>query len=438
MNRHPLARPVALAVLFAGAAAACADAQTRPQSRERDVVVLSVSADASAEDNGRSAASDVRGPEFQGTRSTSSLQATIGYSELQHQSIGWLLSASGSVLHYASLHETVAGDQRATAGLVLKLGKKTRIDVSENLGYLPNYALASLLIATPHGSGGDAQSLADQSIVQSTTDHAIVRAPSYSTSTAVTLTQNISRRSTLNVSYGEQRRAFLDGSEPDLTNANIGARYGYLFTKYMGVHIGFARRYGQFDLANGAKKASIDDIDFGLDYNRTMGVAGSQRTTVNFATGSSLTGEGLDRRFTLTGIANLDHRFSQTGHLGLVYQRSVRFVDGFGSLVFADTVTGSASSRVASRVSLGASAGFAHGQVGYAQGVFDNWDASGRVVVALTQTTMAYAEYAWNRHAFDNAAQLLENVPGLQSRQTIHAGITVGVPLVRERVRERN
>jgi hypothetical protein len=436
MNRRRISTLPLLASLFSGLAATSADAQGR-QTRHRDVVVLTLTADASAEKNGGSSETDVRDAEFQGLQSTASFQSSIRYSETQREHFNWQLGASTSLLHYASLGETILGDQRASGALMINLGKRTRIDASQSIGYLPNYGLASLLIAAPHTVGEETQT-ADQSIVQSTADRSIVRMPSYRATSSIAVSRNLTRRSNLSATYGFQQWSFMNNGEPNLENSNAGARFAYRLTKSSGFHLGYGRRFGQYDLRTGTKRARIDDIDVGYDYNRALQLPGSRRTTVNFTTGSSITGDAFDRRFAVTGNAKLEHRLSSSGRLGLSYERGVRFLDGFGALVFADSVTASASSRLSSKTSVGVAAGYAHGVVGRGNdNALNSWSASGRYIMALKPGTLTYIEYSWNQHAIDGAVQLFEHMANEQSRHTIHAGITVDMALVRERLRER-
>src|ERR1700674_3595176 len=141
---RPVVRLLSFTFLIVGFAAALLHAQSARPSGEREVLALSLTAEAAVEDHGNGGgAADVRDPQFQGARITSTYQAGLAYNELQREHVGWQFNASTGLIRYETLHESLPTDQLAAGILALSFGKWTHVSVGERVAYLPNYSLAS-------------------------------------------------------------------------------------------------------------------------------------------------------------------------------------------------------------------------------------------------------------------------------------------------------
>ena len=196
--------------------------------------------------------------------------------------------------------------------------------------------------------------------------------------------------------------------KPDLT---------YRLTKYASFHAGYRRRLGQYDFT--IRWCRMQRSKTTTSASTTTGRCRSARrarTTLNFATGSSIYKDFDGRHYSATGSANLDHRFGRTGHLGLVYSRGVGLLEGLLAPVFTDSRDRDGRKRV---VSTGA--GVVVGRLclrhrrkirqrgpGTATAPGPAPDSSS---VGLTPRSALQAGYNYYQHDVGDAVQLLGRLP---------------------------
>jgi len=230
---------------------------------------------------------------------------------------------------------------------------------------------------------------------------------------------------------------FTNASDPGLTSSTAQARFTYRLTKYASVHAGYRRRLGQYDFNSTVQDARIDDYDLGVDYNRVLSLRASRNTTLSFTTGSSIYKDFDGRHYAATGSANLEHRVGRTGRLSLVYARGVGFVEGLLAPVFTDSVTATAGSALSRRVRFTSSVSYVVGNVngGDVANSYGAWTGSGQFTVGLTRRLGLQTGYTYYQHNVGDAVQLFSHLPNHQRRQTVYAGLTFGLPLIRERIR---
>ena len=433
MVRHLKSRSVSVAVLLALTPVALDAQSSRPASSERDAAVLTVTASSAAEDNGQQEGIDVRDPQYQGVRLASLLTAAVSYNEMKENSTGWQFAASTGMRHYASLHELLPSGQSASGSLAVLLGRRFNLSVSGSAAYSPNYSLVFGAIAP-----------VDADPMPSTTaDYSVVKRGVYSSATNSALSVKLDNRTTLRLSGGLQRSDFVNPEDPSLNAWDGLVRLTRQLTRSAGLHVGYGRKSGRYGLNAGVDRVVIDDIDVGLDYNRPL--SSSRRTFLSFGSGSAMSsGRTGQRDYSITGNANLSHGFGRTGHVTLAYDRSLRMLEGFSTPVFTDNVLMSLVGNVAPRVALTTSAGYSVGLARTAETdtmATDNglraWTATGRVNILLNKRSTLYAEYQRYQYNIGQSVHLLARIPNDQDRQTLRVGLSIGVPLVRERIRER-
>ena len=432
-------RTFALATGFAlvvcGVHPTCAEAQTPSIPTTAS---LSLSASANEDVNSGDPAAGGSDLQYQGQRLSSSLQAGLnargGLSKMF-----WQVGASTGFQHYPSLHEVLPTGQSANVGIAFPVSKRTTVQVSGGLSYIPNYSLqlapSPAAAAPTDAAQGTIPDVVPETLVGQP-DFSVVRQTARSSSALVSISQNLGPRTSFTGSYSSQRTNFLQEGTPDLTSGNAHAAVKYQFSKYGGIHVGYGRRFGDYELASGVTPARLDDLDVGIDYNRNRQIALSRKTTASFSSGGTIqSDEAGGRHFSLTGVANLNYAISRTSNALLSFTRGVQLVQGFAAPVSSDTLTGSLNLRPTPRASFMASIASAKGTVGAASaGSVDNayfaFTSSARMSFALSRTTGMFLSYSGYQHKIGNAVVLVDHLSNLQRRQSVQVGVTTQLPLI--------
>jgi hypothetical protein len=253
----------------------------------------------------------------------------------------------------------------------------------------------------------------------------------------VDLLRRISQRSSLMTFYGYGLTDFSD-TEGDQRRHRAGAGYSYRLTRDLSLRLRYTyqRRWYQ---GEGVEPFDAHNVDGGVDYNRTFRL-GSQRTQVNFSTGTVMftrkqidsTGASSDR-FTVQfiGSANLFHQLSRTWSAQANYRRGVRFLDGFEEPAMGDFVRASLGGYLTDRLDLVFLGSYSSGAIGIDTRNYDTALASARLQYALSANMAAFAQYFFYHYTFDEGVDLPPGyLPG-QDRQGVRVGINCWIPLLR-------
>jgi hypothetical protein len=370
--------------------------------------------------------------------------------------------AQGGVQHYPSLGEWLSSGNTVGGRGTFQLGTRMAVTLSGSEGYLPNYSFDFL----PGVAQAPGQSF-------SSTDLAVDRRPAYTSllsagvterfgtkstlavlygisranfintsdpsfaysSASATWTQQFSARSSAVLGYSLQRTDFANASDPSLDATTGSVRFVYRLSKYAGVHAGYARRLGEYNLLTGAQSNNIEDIDVGVDYNRPLTM--SRKTILTMSSGSSVYTSYGERRLAMTGGANLDRTFGRSGRLSLSYRRAAGFIQGFVQPVLSDTAAAQTSARLGTRIQLASSLSYVVGDtnVERADQGYRAWNGSGRFSVVLAPRTTLNLDYLYYQYRVGEEFQLLRTTPGRQARQLLRLSMSFGLPIVQARVK---
>ena len=134
----------------------------------------------------------------------------------------------------------------------------------------------------------------------------------------------------------------------------------------------------------------------------------------------------------MTANATLARPIGRNGRASLTYDRGAQMVIGLETPVFADSVTADVSRSFGQRVSASGNFRYYWGGVGAgAEGNhYKTMTGSGRVTVAITRRTQAYAEYAYTENDLGTDVSLPSGAPGKARRQSARAGLSLRVPVI--------
>jgi hypothetical protein len=262
-------------------------------------------------------------------------------------------------------------------------------------------------------------------------------------STIVGFSRQLSRSATFTTGYTFSRSNY---SDYDRTYQEQRGSVSFIrrLTRHASLRLGYAYRsvvqeigaLGLPDLEN-----HMQDIQAGIDYNRTIALSMSRRTRVSFSTGtayiarSDLSGSELDQRrrsrFYVTGTAEITHEMGRTWKAAAIYRRSA----GFSELVFepvtSDSVSATLSGLLGRRIEVSALAGASRGEVGdfRTNDHFTSYRATAQVRRALNRYMAAHVTYLFYQHDFGNQINLPIGFPQSLDRQGVQFGLSVWLPL---------
>jgi hypothetical protein len=246
--------------------------------------------------------------------------------------------------------------------------------------------------------------------------------------------------------------------------STISGSYSYFYSNYTGVDRTYKQQYGSVSFSRrltrhahlrlGYGYRTIDsdvgvlsitrssqDIDAGIDYNRSFSLTMTRRTRVSFRTGTSfisrsyLSEGGVQRdrsRFYVNGTADLTHEMGRTWRASAVYRRNVGFNELVIDPIISDSVTASLSGLLFGRRNeFSAFASASRGEVAnnLAHNSYTSYRASAQLRRGLTRHLAAQVSYIYYKHDFGSDILLPVAFPHRLDRQGVNFGLNVWLPL---------
>jgi hypothetical protein len=192
------------------------------------------------------------------------------------------------------------------------------------------------------------------------------------------------------------------------------------------MRVGYAYRRGTYTTGPDPEVES-HEIDVGADYAKRIPLG--PRTSLGFATGSTLVQSERGSDVWVLANASLDSEISRTWLARVAYDRSMSFVAGFADPLFQDGVSGDLGGAVGDRSRVGFFGGYSHGTVGGSPGAppFDAATAEATFQVLLTSILAVETQYFFYWYEFDPGATLPFGLPPRFTRQGVRAALTVAV-----------
>ena len=262
----------------------------------------------------------------------------------------------------------------------------------------------------------------------------------YSTAaTAASISQELSRRSSLTASYSYQLADF------SRSGGDYRSQAGFLrFTRGLTRNLGWRMGYGYTAAYYGGERSLLYEghsFDMGVDYNRALSI--TRRTHLSFSSGATGVTEHSSTRYMATGTAVLSREIGRTWNAAAAYTRNVAFFETLRLPYFYDGVTLALNGLISRRVAFGAAAGATFGELSSFEGVqqtnrFAAGYGSAGFTVALTRLVATSADYTYYAYSLDDASVITNGLlaPRL-SRHTVVVSLRAWLPLL-ERGRRSN
>jgi opacity protein-like surface antigen len=323
---------------------------------------------------------------------------------------------------------------RTAAAIGVRPWSRTSFRVTQSFVYAPDYRLG--LFVSPDSPTGPLDPFTTIS-----PDLNIYNLAAYHRATTVGVSQRIGRRASADGWYNLAVVDYVD--QPyDYTSRGAGFRYGQQLTRNLSLRFGYSYHDAEYREIDRARPQLLHNIDAGVHYGRALSF--SRRTSVSFSTGSALLatgqstvdrdGEGL--RFAVTGGANLTHEMGRTWTAAIAYRRGADFHEGFTEPFLSDGVTASLDGFLSRRLRFRSSVDYSIGTVGIGtDDHFNSGAATAGLELALSRNLALFGRYVYYQYEFDSQLAIDPRFSQSLERQGIRLGLSLFVPLVRERGR---
>ncbi|HWB15848.1 MAG TPA: hypothetical protein VG538_05520 [Vicinamibacterales bacterium] len=357
-------------------------------------------------------------PTFTGPFSAAS--GDVSYA-LDRDRVTFNASAGASARYYESRHDVLPGYSAAAGGSALLT---RRLTLSGNLTGVvqPLYGLTLF----PDAIAADPGTISPIDYTQDVASGAY-----RSVDGTAALDYALSERTGAELYY-EDSRGELGDEHRNQTLRGAGASIHRQLTRDLGVKIGYARRLGTYDLADGSRTIRNDSIDAGIDYSHALSI--SRHTSLAFSTGTTAISDGDTTLFRIIGHATLDRQIGRTWDAALTYSRDVGFIKTLVEPTFSDSLAMAVGGLIGRRVELRTQIAATVGHLGFNQGDaatgFDAYDGTAQLTIALSRNLAMSASYNYYRYTFDTGAPLSGAVFRQLDRQSVQAGLQLWAPLL--------
>jgi hypothetical protein len=367
-----------------------------------------------------------------GSKYYADLSAAARFSPYPVGGLQYTLTASSGIRRYERGDEIMVVGHSAGAGLTWLPSERTQLMSSASFSYIPSYALNSFLVGDPAALVTSAGTLP-----LSAFDFSLAKRISYATSGNVSLSQSLTRRTSLSLTYTGVQQEFAVAADPSFSLHDMSARLTYSLTRKLGLRLGYGRRIGDFQTADGLESVAMDDIEAGLAFSDSIGV--TRTTTFSFETGSTIQDVEGNRAAKLTGNAALTQQLGDRGNISLAFSRGSDLRPGFRGPIFSNTVSLTGAYSITDRLLLTA---YANGFIGESRQLTDegadngnrgirSMSGRGRLGYTLFRRAEVYGEYLVFDNRIESAVDLISTVARNQASHTIRAGFTYAVPIIR-------
>jgi hypothetical protein len=330
--------------------------------------------------------------------------------------VGIGASAYTSARYYTDVRDEFAVAHSGSVAATLQLTKSTRVAGNFGVSYQPFLSLFAI------------PGLFDPALGQTASpnfDFGVASQDNASYTSGAEVTQDLSKRASLTVSYADQRTNYGESDNApvrvgpgDVSNETAAVRFSYQIGRGLGAHYA-----GQRDDV----RSSL--VDAGIDFNRALSL--SRRTTLTFATGSSFSQYQNQTYYRFLGNARLQREIGRTWSAALAYNRTLDHLAAYSRPVLGDAVTIGVGGLFNRRLQFDSSVGAFFGNVGFsgAQNAFKTYTAASALTVGLSRNIGIRMNYSYFRYFFEPDALPDVDLPTQEDRHSVQASIVLSAPL---------
>ena len=331
------------------------------------------------------------------------------------------LRGEGSFRYYQNSRESTLPRYRVEMGIDAPADRHrlSAVTFGATVDYEPYYVLPLFASSAPV-TGGTA-------IVPTSRDDLLYRDTRTLFSETFSYERRLSTRSYVNL-FEESRFTYAQSATADVRTVRAGGRYGYRFSPYTSLRLGYGYRTGRYG-ANTGQQLGEHDLDIGIDYRRPL--TQSRRTTIGFVSGAALVDTQAARQWQVVGGANLRHEFLRGWFVQGDFVRNTQLIEGFVDPLFVNTATASLGGFAGRHVELLASSGYSRGVVALSSERYSALQGSGRIRIALARYLAIDTEGIVYKQDFDQQIALPSQFPPQVKRWSVRCNVALWLPLSR-------
>jgi hypothetical protein len=341
---------------------------------------------------------------------------------------GTFAAAGGtSVRYYPKQKEVTRVRDWGTVAFSRALGPRTTINASQGVSYSSYFMNGYFPSMTPVVAG--------EPVVPGY-DNYTYRRPNYQFNTAADFEHRFTQKASASAYYS---LTYIDFLKTDLYPTaryyaqQISARYQQSLARSLAFRVGYSYlryRHGLIFIPDVRTRG--DNVELGLDYQKTLRIAG-RKTTLGFSAGSAMVTYLSKRYFTY-----LIHSYASSAlgpkWVGVIsYDRNFSFVEGLAAPYATDAVTANVGGYLNRRTNLTFGGGYTHGTgVATSSGrSYGAWTGVGQLQVAVAREIALYG-YGYFYHFDFKGEYPYSPLPARQwDRWGVRCGVTFWVPLLR-------
>jgi hypothetical protein len=424
-------------------------AQTQSQRGARNVEVLglevgtNVSTSDLPEEQVFPGASDL--PQLN-SRFHSDVQAALRYQPIPGDRLNYGINLQSAVRRYESSDEFVVLGHSLGGHMGLRAGRRLSLSTYASGSYLPSYGLnmtpaadafAMTIAAVAAGQLSPAAAAAGL-LPASAVDYSLTKRTMTSVVGGGTIQSSLTRRLDLQVAYQHQRQAFRRDGDPDLRWQQAAGRLTYRLNRFLGLRMGFQRRYADYSTVSGVETIVLDDVDAGLESGYGRQVNLTRSTSLTFNTGSTFTHRNDRLGAQLTGSAYLAQRIGRRGEATFGFTRGTQLREGFDEPVFLNSFTAGVGFNMFRGVQFTVGGAGAVGRIlGEGNDVVGDevrsYQGSARLSYSFVRGLHVYGQYLMSGHDVGAAVGLIDGVPRNHWNRSLRAGVQWSVTLASQR-----
>jgi hypothetical protein len=342
----------------------------------------------------------------------------------------------GSSTVYGDIDVGPTNTAGVTFGSHSGLGRSNMLHLTQAFTYDSTYALDALgpvedVVTTPGElpTGGAVDGLLSQA--------------SWASQTGVSLDRQWSRRDSTSIGYDYSYRSFTGSNGETSKGHGANASYTRQLTRVASMSANYA--FSNSDYAGSFTEGPRRPVDsHNIEGSAAFTKRVSPRRSLYFGFGGgasrveTVSTEALVPYQYWAPVANADARLdlSMTWTLAGNYRRTTTGFEGISRETFVSNVTSvSVGGPVGSRLHLVFSGGGANGNVeasAAGTGRYNTATVAAQAGVALTRTLSATVQYSYYRYNFSEDTALAGDLPPEFSRNSVHVGLTLAMPLGRQ------
>ena len=433
MPRHTAVRAIvaslALLALPLAAAAQSAPLNQRPyraifggDPNDSEAVNLNVQLDGGYDDNVLARNQTSIDPRYQKSGYFTGASAAVSY---QHSGddLSFGLNGFAAVRYYPDVSHMLSQSDGVSGYVTVRPLTKTTLHTSAGFSWAPLYGVWLSPV-----SPLDMTSTVPLVDLGSAADYAVSPNNAATTYAASDLSQALTQRMSIHGGYAIQ---FVDFPDNRFSQRHDTVRGGlaYRTTRYSTFRLSVSHR--QYRLNSGVQPQGVTDVSAGFDYLRPLSLSG-RRTSLTVRPGFQIMKRNGDLQVRLSGSVDLLHEMGRTWSAEVTYYRGMRFVQGLGQEIFADTLQFGVNGLLTRRVHFGAGGSYSAGRNQQTSSRrYGTFASSARISYGFSRHVELFTQYFYLNYVLDNSVVVAAGTPRDLARQGVRVGLALWAPLSR-------